>query len=191
MALQLHFGWSSSAHYPHAIALARGMPGVQEQGEGREREIRVPVDLRVPHFAELLHLVNGWKRTQLRAGDQPLPAVRVWLLQRVIECWQDRAIAGVGRQHCWGAPLLRRGRVPCLLLDERLPPDPQGASRNEWDAYLTAAAHETLVIVCPAYATGPIHGALHDWFAGRASRRPDVDRDTLARLLADVDVGDG
>ena len=83
-----------------------------------------------------------------------MPAVRVWLLQRVIECWQDREFAGVGRQHCWGAPLLRRGRVPCMLLDERLPPDPQGASRSEWDAYLTAAARETLVTVCPVCGGG-------------------------------------
>ena len=55
-------------------------------------------------FAALLPCVLGWRRTRLLWAGVPLPLPRLYALQRVLACYQERQISGLGRAHCAHAP---------------------------------------------------------------------------------------
>ena len=112
----LHFGRSSSPHYPAAVALAAQVAGATVTGDGATTVHRVPLDAAMlPVIAELLQLVAGWKGTALCREGERLPPTALHRVGAVIACWQDRQTSGLAELHCqgWGTAARRRCPAGC------------------------------------------------------------------------------
>ena len=149
----LSFGFSSSPNYRRALSLAQALPGYEAEGDGRGVRHLVPLSgEHLDQLAELLGLVIGWRGTALTADGVVLGCARWWALRQVLVCHRDRELSGLEELHCRGLPAAR-GRVPCRLLEYRLPweltdeyADPAFLPRLR-----LAHAREAMVDACPAY----------------------------------------
>lgn len=199
MSYVLTVGWSSSPAFARVRALVDAIPGATTDGAGRAWTAHVPVDrTATPQVAELLTVVVGWRQTRLRWDATPLPGGALVGLQRVLACAQAATVADAGALHCWGLTQGVRYRLPCRYLHGLLPWRP-AEDPGHWAAAVNGAARLQGVVACPYYDPAAMRAAIAGWAAGQdpcdaalAALGPvGPARRALARLLDDIDLGDG
>ena len=158
---ELTFGFSTSPNYERAVSIASAVPGYRTRGGQRGVLHIVPV---VPAHAEqlarLLALVSDWRSFSLAVDGIDVGRRHVWALSRALSCYRDRRLAGLDELHCWGLPG-RRGRVPCRLVEGRLPWRLEGdyADPAVLPRLLRALAREAVVEICPAFDAAAVQRA--------------------------------
>ena len=134
-------------------------------------------------------MVIGWRGVSLAADGVVLGDARLWALRHVLGYHRERQRSGLEGLYCRGLPGPERGRVPCRLLERRLP---WALSSDYADAellprLLVAHARAAMIDACPAYDADAVSSAALeqlDRLLGLAG-----ERERLQRLLRDVDLG--
>ncbi len=182
MAYTLRIGWSASAGYAQAIALAQRIPGCTISGAGRQQVVTVPVDLcALAATAELCARIHGWRGVTLRYDGLPLPRASWYALQEVISCYVAHEVSGLEADHCWGRTTRWPARLGCRRLDALADaPACHGASPTRLRTIVDGVAALEMVQACPAYDRDAIAAAL----APARVDLPDAQWRWLRRVLA-------
>ena len=183
----LSFEQSPSPNYRRAVHLAQGVSGYRCQPDGgRERHI-VPITAATLAPAEgLLRLVSGWRGTSVELDGVALYEAEVHRLLRMLGCHRRQQRSGLGELYCWGLPERKRGQLPCRLVEQALPWNPDDAYRDpeRLPGLLRALANDTFASLCPAYDAAQVERAAASWGKRPAGSRQDL----LERLLGDVQI---
>jgi hypothetical protein len=161
-AYALTFGLSPSPNYERVVAIARTVVGYRAEGGDRNLLHVVPVDSAcVGQLEQLVALTGNWRSLSLTANGIDTGRRHIWALLRALRCYRGRCVGGLEELHCWGLPGARRGRLPCRLIDRRLPWLLEGEYANPavLPQLLGAFAREAMVEVCPAFDLGAVQEA--------------------------------
>ncbi len=198
MAYLITFHRSRSPAYARAVAIADRLPGARLGVVDGAAAHQVPVAAgSFATLGEMLPLIRHWRGAALWRDDVRLPPGALARLAAVVACTQERGASGGATWHCraW-AP----DGLPCQIVARRLP---WGFSRNPGDAPVRAALVRTVARgacadACPWYDEAAVTAALERQCAqdrgDGTAPPPGAGRDErawLARLLADVDWGEG
>ncbi len=158
---ELTFGFSTSPNYERAVRIASAVPGYRTKGGQRGVLHIVPVvPAQAEQLARLLAFVSNWRSFSLAVDGVDVGRRHVWALSRALSCYRDRRLGGLDELHCWGLPG-RRGRVPCRLVEGRLPWRLEGdyADPAVLPRLLRALAREAVVEICPAFDAAAVQRA--------------------------------
>ncbi|MCA9825350.1 MAG: hypothetical protein KC479_08000 [Dehalococcoidia bacterium] len=185
---RLTFERSPSPHYREALRMASEMPTYTRTfTDGR---VRHEVHLTIESHAtaeRLLRLVVNWRGSALEIDGVVLYGSEAIRLLSMLDCHRSWRRLRLGTDYCWGLPSRIRGRVPCRLIDARLPWRPPDEYHHPrlLPNLVRALEAESFASFCPAYDPAAVQFAAASWAMGE-----EGPREQFEHLLEDLDIED-